>query len=116
MFKLLLCIIAIFIYSNAYAGSISVEGCSKSTGRAVVVLLNASGNWIGFSAKTSSGEIIDVSPQKFAKFEVKSGARQFKFGSNNDVVEVRSSTWMNFNKKTNLMEQRMDDTGWVECK
>lgn len=31
------------------------------------------------------------------------------------ITEARSSTWRKYNKKTNLMEERVDDTGWTQC-
>jgi hypothetical protein len=101
----------------ANAGMIDVTACDARGGTAAVVIAGAGGKWVGFSARTSSGKIIDVPPVKKSKFGwAGSGSRMFRFGANKNVTEVRSSTWKRYNKKTNLMEERMDDTGWVSCR
>ncbi|MBM9518739.1 hypothetical protein JWG39_02760 [Desulforhopalus vacuolatus] len=105
-----------FAYSQATAGMIDVTVCDARGGTATVVIANTDGKWVGFSARTSSGEIIDIPPIKKSKFGWVGGSHMFRFGANKGVTEVRSSTWKSYNKKTNLMEERIDDTGWVPCK
>ena len=99
------------------AGMIQIAACDARSGVAVVVIAGAGGKWVGFSARTSSGKIIDIPPVKESEFGwAGSGSHKFYFGANKNVTEVRSSTWKRYNKKTNLMEERIDDTGWVSCK
>lgn len=100
----------------ANAGMINVIVCDARDGTAVVVIAGAGGKWVGFSARTSSGKIIDIPPVKKSEFGwADSGSHMFRFGANKNVIEVRFSTWKRYNKKTNLIEERIDDTGWVSC-
>ena len=116
MIRIAFMIFFALITSDVFAAPITVLGCSARTGQAVVVLSMAEGNWVGFSARTSSGEIIDVPPVPKSKFGIAgTGSHQFRFKANKEIVEVRSSTWKNYNKKTKLMEGRLNDTGWVGC-
>lgn len=48
----------------AQAGSIDVTACDARGGSAAVVIAGAGGDWVGFSARTSSDEIIDAPPAK----------------------------------------------------
>ena len=115
-FFLLFCVL-INLTGNCQAGMIDVTSCDPRGGSAAVVIAGAGGSWVGFSGRTSSGKIIDVPPVKKSQFGMAgSGSHLFRFGSNKNVVEVRASSWKKFNRKTNLMETRLDDTGWVKCK
>ncbi|OJF67630.1 hypothetical protein BK026_01855 [Alteromonas sp. V450] len=100
----------------ALSGQVSIPACDARSGNATVVLAGVKGKWVGFSARAGSGEIIDLPPEKvkgFASFG--SGSKIFHFGGNKGVTSVRASTWADFDKKKNLMEDRKDDSGWVSC-
>lgn len=100
----------------SYSGQVSIPACDARSGNATVVLAGVKGKWVGFSARTGSGVIIDLSPEKVKDFGgFGSGSKIFHFGGNKGVTSVRASTWADFDKKKNLMEDRKDDSGWVSC-
>lgn len=90
------------------AGQLLINACMGSS--AAVSAVGVKGKWLGFSVKTSSGEIRDVSPVKVSLGGMYQG--RFRFNGK-DVVSARASTWDK--KKGNGMQGRRDDTGWVNC-
>jgi hypothetical protein len=110
MKNVLVIILTIISLSTIAHAEMKIAACGN--GSAVVTWANAKGKWIGFSALTNSGKIIDVAPVKMPNFGI-GGSKSFSFRGAG-VTEVRSSTWKDFKK--GLMVDRLDDTGWVRCK
>ena len=104
--------VLVSIPSMSYA-KITIPACGVSTGQVTVVMVLPKGKWLGFSGRTSSGRIIDYPPVKIGSTSI---SEIFVLGSRGrQISEVRASTWKNYNRKTNLMERRIEDTGWVRC-
>lgn len=110
-----LTLVILLFSSSTYAAKITIGACDPS-GNALVVLAGADGKWLGFSAKTNKGEIIDLTPVLIKDVGwAGSGSKNFSFSGYKGIVSVRASTWKSFDKKSNSMETRLDDTGWVAC-
>ncbi len=98
----------------ASSNTLDVTACG--TRGATIVLQRANGKWLGVSAMTDSGKILDFPPRKVKELGTLGiGSHKVTFGGSSSVEQVRASTWSNFNDKTGLMEERLDDTGWVDC-
>lgn len=114
--RILISVSIIFSF-NSYAGYIKIAACDAKHGTAAVVVAGVSGKWVGFSAKKINGDIVDVTPFKVKDFGItRSGTKMIHFNGSKDITEVRASSWKSYDKSSNQMKSRLDDTGWVRCK
>ena len=119
-----LVVFAMALASSSGRADTSIPDCSPEIGTVTVVLSKAKGKWLGFSGRTSSGEIVDYPPVKMSESGMlvtmiglgTNGGQVFELGQRGrELSEVRASTWKRYNEKTSLMEARIEDTGWVSC-
>nr|VFK48824.1 MAG: hypothetical protein BECKTC1821E_GA0114239_11349 [Candidatus Kentron sp. TC]VFK52229.1 MAG: hypothetical protein BECKTC1821D_GA0114238_11599 [Candidatus Kentron sp. TC] len=116
MKKIIFLVLFILLMPVSASAWVKVVICDPESA-ANVTVSNDKGKWLGFSAKTKSGEIIDFEPHKLnylTGIGTVADGNNYYF-NNDNIVKVRASTWKNYNNSSELMEGRLSDTGWVSC-
>ncbi len=108
MKKILILCGLILTTGTANAGQLVITSCSGDS--ASINAVGVKGKWLGFSVKTSSGEIRDVSPEKLNFGGLYQGILRF---NGNNVISARASTWDKY--KNGKMVNRREDTSWIVC-
>lgn len=98
--------------TNAGIGALTAM-CSDKQANVSLGYSAAAGKYLGFSARLSSGKIVDFDHIKIGRI-ISGTSKNYNIPKNTDAV--RASTWKNYNKNTKLMAERVYDTGWISCK
>jgi len=108
--KKIISLFMLIMLFSVYSYAKGIKVTCFSNGSTNITYIAVKGKWIGFSAKTNSGRIIDEPPKKVSI--TKTGGENINFPSG--ISAVRSSTWKAY--KNGSMQTRYNDSGWVSCK